>query len=90
MERQGRRRKQLLDGLKEPEMILGFERGSIRSHSVEKSLWKSSWTRHKRDRNDDPKGGVAKAPILPSGTDNDKLFSFLPSCALVWLYSDQV
>lgn len=49
MERQGKRRKQLLDGLKEIEMILGFERGSIRSHSAEKSLWKSSWTRHKRD-----------------------------------------
>jgi hypothetical protein len=37
--RRGRRRKQLLDDLKENK-ILEIERGSTRSHSVENSLWK--------------------------------------------------
>jgi hypothetical protein len=42
--RRGRRRKQLLDDLKENERILEIERGSSRSHSVENSLWKRLWT----------------------------------------------
>ena len=35
----GRKHKQLLE----------IKRGSIRSHSVEKSLWKEVWTSHKTD-----------------------------------------
>jgi hypothetical protein len=38
--RRGRRRKQLLDDLKEKEKILEIERGSTRSHPAENSLWK--------------------------------------------------
>jgi hypothetical protein len=41
--RRGRRRKQLLDDLKE------IERGSTISHPVENSLWKRLRTRHKTD-----------------------------------------
>ena len=37
--RQGRRRKQLLDDLKEKGKILETERGSARSRCVENSLW---------------------------------------------------
>jgi hypothetical protein len=37
--RRGRRRKQILDDLKEKK-ILEIERGSTRLHPVEKSLWK--------------------------------------------------
>ena len=39
-EKGGRRRKQLLDDLKERE-ILEIERENTRSHSVKNSLWKS-------------------------------------------------
>jgi hypothetical protein len=37
--RRGRRRKQLLDDLKEKRRISEIERGSTRSHSVQNSLW---------------------------------------------------
>jgi hypothetical protein len=46
MEKQRVRRKQLLDDLKETR-VLESERGSIRSHRVENSLWKRQWTCHK-------------------------------------------
>jgi hypothetical protein len=42
--RRGRRRRKLLNDLKEKEMILSFEGGSSRSHYVERSLWKGLWT----------------------------------------------
>ena len=44
--RRGRRRKQLLDDLKEGEET---ERGSTRSPSMENSLWKRLWICRKRD-----------------------------------------
>jgi hypothetical protein len=47
MGRRGRRRKQLLDDLKEK--ILEIERGSTRSHPVENSLWKRLRTCRKTD-----------------------------------------
>jgi hypothetical protein len=47
--RRGRRRKQLLDDLKEKEKILEIERGSTRSHPVENSLWKRLRTCRKKD-----------------------------------------
>jgi len=48
--RQGRRRRKLLDDLKErSEWILSFERGSSGSHYVESSLWKRLWTCRKTD-----------------------------------------
>ena len=47
MERPRRRRKQLLDGLKES--ILYNERGSIRSCPAENSLWKGLCTCRKAD-----------------------------------------
>jgi hypothetical protein len=40
----GRRRKKLLDDLKEKERILSIEGGSSRSHYVEESFWKRLWT----------------------------------------------
>jgi replicative superfamily II helicase len=46
--RRGRRRKPLLDDLKEKK-ILEIERGSTRSHCVENSLWKSLCTCRKTD-----------------------------------------
>jgi hypothetical protein len=46
--RQGQRRKQLPDNLKE-KRILEIEIGSIRSHFVENSLWKRLWTSRKTD-----------------------------------------
>jgi hypothetical protein len=46
--RRGKRRKQLLDDLKE-EKILEIERGSTRSHRVETSLWKRLRTCRKTD-----------------------------------------
>ena len=46
--RRGRRRKQLLDDLKEKK-ILEIERGSTRSHPVENSLWKMLRTCRKTD-----------------------------------------
>jgi hypothetical protein len=45
--RRGRRRKKLLDHLKERR--LSFESGSSRSHYVESSLWKRLWTCRKTD-----------------------------------------
>ena len=45
--RQGRRRRKLLDNLKE--RIFSFEGGSSRSHYVESSLWKRLWTCRKTD-----------------------------------------
>ena len=45
--RRGKRRKKLLDDLKE--RILSFEGGSSRSHYVESWLWKTLWTCHKTD-----------------------------------------
>jgi hypothetical protein len=47
--RRGRRRKQLLDDLKETKSILEIERGSTRSHPVENSLWKRLRTCLKTD-----------------------------------------
>jgi hypothetical protein len=47
--RRGRRRKQLLDDLKEKEKILEIKRGSTRSHCVENSLWKRLRTCRKTD-----------------------------------------
>jgi len=41
--RRGRRRRQLLYGLKK-QRVLGTERGSTRYHFVEKSPWKRLWT----------------------------------------------
>ena len=41
--RRGRRRKKLLDDLKD-RMILSIEGGSSRSHYVEESFWKRLWT----------------------------------------------
>jgi len=49
--RRGRRRKQLLDDLKENYMEI--ERESTRSQSVENSLWKRLWTCHKADNSMD-------------------------------------
>jgi len=46
--RRGRRRKHILDKLKE-KRILETEKGSTRSHPVENSLWKSLWTCRKTD-----------------------------------------
>jgi hypothetical protein len=45
--RQGRRRRKLLDDLKE--RILSFEGGNSGSHYVESSLWKRLWTCRKTD-----------------------------------------
>jgi hypothetical protein len=47
--RRGRRRKQLLDDLKENEKIPEIERGSTRSHPMENSLWKRLRTCRKTD-----------------------------------------
>jgi len=47
--RRGRRCKQALDDLKEKKRILEIERGSAKSPSVEKSLWKRLWTCSKKD-----------------------------------------
>jgi len=47
--RRGRRRRKLLDDLKERERTLSFERGSSGSHYVESSLWKRLWTCRKTD-----------------------------------------
>ena len=41
--RRRRRRKKLLDDLKDKNRILGSERGSIKSHSVEKLFWNRLW-----------------------------------------------
>ena len=46
--RQGRRRRKLLDDLKEKERILSFG-GGTRSHYVESPLWKRLWTCRKTD-----------------------------------------
>jgi hypothetical protein len=46
-EKQGRRRRKLLDDLKE--RIVSFEGGSSGSHYVETSLWKRLWTCRKTD-----------------------------------------
>jgi hypothetical protein len=48
IERQGRRRKQLLDNLKE-RRGLEIKWESTRSHSMKNSLWKSLWTYRKTD-----------------------------------------
>jgi hypothetical protein len=47
--RRGRRRRKLLDNLKEKERILSFEVGRTRSHYVENRLWKRLWTCRKTD-----------------------------------------
>jgi len=47
--RPGRRRRKLLDGLKERRGVLSFEGGSPRSHYMESSLWKRLWTCRKTD-----------------------------------------
>jgi macrodomain Ter protein organizer (MatP/YcbG family) len=44
MGRQGRRCKQLLDGLKETRGYWKIERGSTRSYSMQNSHWKRIWT----------------------------------------------
>jgi len=46
--RQGRRRRKLLDGLKE-RRILSFEGGSFGSHCMESSLWRRLWTFRETD-----------------------------------------
>jgi hypothetical protein len=48
--RQGGRRKQLLDNLKEKERILEVKTRSTRSQSLENSLGKSLWSCRKTDR----------------------------------------
>ena len=48
-EGRGRRRRKLLDDLKERTRILSYEGGSSRSHYVESSLWKKLWTCRKTD-----------------------------------------
>jgi hypothetical protein len=47
--RQGRRRRKLLDDLKEKKRILSFEEESSGSHYVESPLWKRLWTCRKTD-----------------------------------------
>jgi hypothetical protein len=47
--RQGRRRRKLLDDLKERRGYTSFERGSSGSHYAESSLWKMLWTCRKTD-----------------------------------------
>jgi len=47
--RRGRKRKQLLDDLKEEIKILYFESGSTRSHPVGNSLWQRLWTCREAD-----------------------------------------
>jgi hypothetical protein len=47
--RRGRRRKQLLDDIKEKEWIIEIERDSTGSHRVENSLWKRLWTCRTRE-----------------------------------------
>ena len=47
--RRGRRRKQLLDDLKEKKRLLEPDRNSTRSHCVENSLWKTLWTCRRTD-----------------------------------------
>jgi hypothetical protein len=47
--RRGRRRRRLLDELKEREGILTSEGGSSRLHYVESSLWKKLWTCRQTD-----------------------------------------
>ena len=42
--RRGRKRRKLLDDLKERRGILTVEGGSSRSHYVESSIWKRLWT----------------------------------------------
>ena len=42
--RRGRRRKKLLDDLKDRRRLLSIEGGSSRSHYVEESFWKRLWT----------------------------------------------
>ena len=42
--RRGRRRKKLLDDLKDKERIFSFEGGSSGSHYVEESFWRRLWT----------------------------------------------
>ena len=42
--RRGRRRKQIMDDLKDIEIILEIESGSTISPSIEKSRWKKLWT----------------------------------------------
>jgi hypothetical protein len=42
--RRGRRRRQLLDDLKEAKRILEIERESTTPHSVENWFWKKLWT----------------------------------------------
>jgi hypothetical protein len=44
--RRGRKRRKLLDDLKDRR---GFEGGSARSHYVESSIWKRPWTCRKTD-----------------------------------------
>ena len=45
----GRRRRKILDDLKERRGYSSFEGGSSRSHYVERSLWKRLWTCRKTD-----------------------------------------
>jgi hypothetical protein len=47
--RRGRRRKQMLDHLKEARTCLEVEGGSSGSHSLENSVWKKLWTCRKTD-----------------------------------------
>ena len=44
-----RRRKEILDDLKETQRIVEIRRGSIRPHCVENSLWGILWTCRKTD-----------------------------------------
>jgi len=47
--RRGRKRKHILNDLKEKEKIVELERESTRSHPVMNFLWKSLWTCRKAD-----------------------------------------
>ena len=46
--RRGRRRKQIMDDLKDIESIMEIESGNTLSPSMEKSRWKKLWTCRKR------------------------------------------
>jgi hypothetical protein len=48
-QKQGRRRKKLLDNLKETGRYWKLKKISSRSHSLENSLWKRLWTCRKTD-----------------------------------------
>jgi len=44
-----KKRRQILNGLKENKRIVEIGKGSIRSHSVYVTLWRKPWTSRKTD-----------------------------------------